>query len=205
MVTTHLFSWIQEAEFYFKLHSEAVSLQPLAQGHQQWIDVGCGPGLVTRLAAARGYEALGIDVNPEMVTVARRIADRKKSSATFRVGSHEDLPEASASVISATSLLAVLPDPVAGLLGLWRGVRPGGTLLIVEPTAEMTVEHARQLIQNGLPAKRSFGLYLWATARQGRVVDPAIYARLHVAHQDYIPLLNGLVGAWIFHKSPGGN
>ena len=200
MVTTRLFSWIQEADFYYRLHAEAVSHLPQAQGNQHWIDMGCGPGLVTRLAAARGYQALGIDVNPQMIAAAQRIAFREKSAATFRVGSFEDVLEASASVISAASLLAVLPDPMAGLFALWRSVRLDGTLLIIEATAEMTVEHAQQLLRNGLPAKRKFGLYLWASARQGRVVDPSLYSRLPFAQRAYIPLLHGLVGAWILHK-----
>ncbi|MEO8609465.1 MAG: class I SAM-dependent methyltransferase [Chloroflexota bacterium] len=195
-----LFSWMQEAEFYYDLHAQAVSLLPKALGRQQWIDVGCGPGLITRLAAARGYQALGIDVNPQMIAAAEQIAQHEKSSATFRLGNFEDIPYESASVISAASLLAVLPDPMAGLLLLWRSVRPGGSLLIIEPTAEMTVEHAHHLIQNGIPAKRKYGLYLWASARQGRAVDSSLYSRLQSSKLDYIPLLHGLVGAWVLHK-----
>ncbi len=201
MVATRLFSWIQEAEFYYSLHAEAVSLLPEAQGDQLWIDFGCGPGLVTRLAAARGYQALGIDVNPRMIAAAQRIARREKCSATFQLGSFEDLPEARVSVISAASLLAVLADPMAGLVALWRAVRPGGTLLIIEPTAEMTVGHAHELIRDGLPGKRKDGLYLWARARQGHIVDPSIYSRLNAAQREFTPLLHGMVGAWILQKA----
>jgi SAM-dependent methyltransferase len=200
MGMTRLFTWMQEAEFYHNLHAEAVALLPEAQGSQRWMDVGCGPGLVTRLAAARGYQALGIDLNPQMIAAAERIARREKSAAIFQVGSVSDLPDTSAAVVSAASLLAMLPDPMVGLNLLWQRVCHGGALLIIEPTAEMTVEHAHPLIRNGLPTKGKYGLYLWAKARQGRTVDSSLYERLETHKVDYVPLLSGLVGAWILHK-----
>lgn len=200
MVAAALFTWMQGADFYYGLHAEAVAALPKAEGSQQWIDVGCGPGLVTRLAAARGYQALGIDINPQMIAAATQIAKSEGSSATFRVGSFEEVSHANVSVISAASLLAVLPDRFAGLTALWQGVRPGGTLLIVEPTAEMTTIHAQQLLRKGILGRRSFGLRLWAYARQGNAVDPSLYARLDSARIDYVPLLEGLVGAWIVGK-----
>lgn len=200
MTSERLFSWLQGAEFYHNLYAEAVALLPEAQGKQEWIDVGCRPGLVTRLAASRGYQAVGIDVNPNMIAAAQQIAQQEKSLANFSVGSFEDVPYESVSVVSAASLLAVVPNPLTGLLRLWRSVQLGGTLLIIEPTAEMTVENAQRLMRNGIPSKGKYGLYLCATARQGRTVDPSIYSHLPASQPDYIPLLYGLVGAWVLRK-----
>ena len=200
MVATRLFTWMQDREFYHGLQAEAVSMLPRAHGTQQWIDVGCGPGLVARLAAARGYHALGIDINPQMVAAAQQTAKREGSTASFRVGSLEEVSNATADVISAASLLAVLDDPMAGLIDLWRGIRPGGTLLVIEPTAEMTVKRAQQLLGNELSTTRNFGLYLWANARQGHAIDPTIYSRVGATRIDYAPLLYGLVGAWFLRK-----
>ncbi|MEP7289973.1 MAG: methyltransferase domain-containing protein [Chloroflexota bacterium] len=201
MNVVRLFTWIQRAEFYHKLHAEAVSLLPEAQGDQQWIDIGCGPGLVTRLAASRGYQALGIDLNPQMIAAAQRIAQHEGSSAVFRQGQVEAVANAAASVISAASLLAVLADPMAGLTTLWQSVRPGGTLLIIEPTAAMTVSHACHLLQNESLGKGKIGLYLWANARQGYTIDPSLYTRLQDAQLKYTALLHGLVGVWILQKA----
>lgn len=197
---TQLFTWVQGADFYRNLHAEAVGLLPKAQGYQRWIDVGCGPGLVARLAAKRGYETLGIDINPSMISAAQRIAQQEGSLANFQVGRVEDLRIMRASVISAASLLAVLPDPMVGLTALWRGVVPGGALLIVEPTTNMTPENAHQVLLNGLPTNRRLGLRLWARARKGHAVDVNLYSRLESAQVDYFPLLQGLVGAWILRK-----
>jgi trans-aconitate methyltransferase len=167
---------------------------------ETWLDIGSGPGLVTRLAAERGYRTVGIDTDPQMVATAQWIARRNHSSAEFQTGDFTSLPAESAQVVSAASLLAVLPDREAGLRTLWHLLRPGGFLLIVEPTHQMTSENAARAIQNGLPKKRIAGLRMWANARQGNIVDPAIYETLVAKAIRFVPLLQGLVGAWVIQK-----
>ncbi|MBP7688570.1 MAG: hypothetical protein KA765_11700, partial [Thermoflexales bacterium] len=98
------------------------------------------------------------------------------------------------------SLLAVLDDKVRGLQALWGSVQPGGALLIIEPTEQMTSESANQLIKNGLSGKRIKGLHMWAAARQGNTIKPALYDTLG-APLEFTPLLSGLVGAWVIRKS----
>lgn len=199
MISTLLFTWLQGANFYFELHKQAVESLPVGNG-ELWLDIGCGPGLVTRFAAERKYRAIGLDTDPQMVAAAKRIARRTHSSADFQTGDFTTLPAESAHVVSAASLLAVLPDREAGLRSLWHLLRPGGTLLIVEPTNQMTVENANRSIQNGLPQKRILGLRMWANARQGSIVDPVIYENLGARATRFQPLLQGLVGAWVIQK-----
>ena len=150
MISTLLFTWLQGADFYFDLHKQAVDFLPAGHG-ETWLDIGSGPGLVTRLAAERGWRATGIDTDPQMVAAAKRIARWKHSPAEFQMGDFTTLPAESAQVVSAASLLAVLPDREAGLRSLWHLLLPGGFLLIVEPTQQMTRENACRAIQNGLP------------------------------------------------------
>ena len=199
MIAPLLFTWLQGADFYRALHHEAVELLPIGDG-EPWLDIGCGPGLVTRFAAERKYRATGIDTDPQMIAAAKRIARRTHSSAEFETGDFTTLPAESAQVVSAASLLAVLPDREAGLRSLWRLLRPGGTLLIVEPTHQMTSENAARAIQNGLPQKRILGLRMWANARQGNIVDPVIYENLGAGAIRFQPLLQVLVGAWVIQK-----
>ncbi|MBZ5628214.1 MAG: methyltransferase domain-containing protein [Acidobacteriia bacterium] len=47
------------------------------------VDLGCGPGLWARQLTRRGYDALGIDISPAMIALARKTAPR----AQFRPGS----------------------------------------------------------------------------------------------------------------------
>ena len=62
MIAPALFTWLQGADFYRELHREAVEALPRGSG-ETWLDVGTGPGLVARLAAANGYRATGIDAD----------------------------------------------------------------------------------------------------------------------------------------------
>ncbi len=199
MIAPLLFNWLQCADFYRALHREAVEMLPIGNG-ETWLDIDCGPGLVTRFAAERKYRAIGLDTDPQMVAAAKRIARRTHSSADFQTGDFTTLPAESAHVVSAASLLAVLPDREAGLRSRWHLLRPGGTLLIVEPTNQMTSENAARAIKNGLPQKRILGLYMWANARQGNIVDLSIYETLGAGTIRFQPLLQGLVGAWVIQK-----
>jgi len=199
MISTLLFTWLQGADYYFDLHQQAVESLPAGKG-ETWLDLGSGPGLVARLAAERGYRALGIDTDPQMVAAAKRIACWKHSPAEFQTGDFTSLPVESAQVVSAASLLAVLPDREAGLRSIWHLLRPSGFLLIVEPTHQMTSENANRAIQNGLSKKRIASLRMWANARQGNIVDPVIYETLGAESIHFQPLLQGLVGAWVIQK-----
>jgi ubiquinone/menaquinone biosynthesis C-methylase UbiE len=93
-----------------------------------------------------------------MIASAKRIARCAHSSAEFQTGDFTSLPAESAQVVTPASLLAVLPNREAGLRSLWHLLRPGGTLLVIEPTRQMTSENAARTIQNGLPKKRLAGL-----------------------------------------------
>ncbi len=192
------FTWVQGAPFYVDVHSQAVALLPSGNG-KTWLDVGCGPGLVARLACDRGYEVLGIDRDPEMVRLAKR-KTRGDPRCRFDVGDINDLSgRHSADVVSAASLLFVLPDPDAAIQQLWDCVRPGGKLLVIETTERMTVDQART-VKKAIPHGRRFVLNLWARARNGRAVPNEIFLSVPARIRDCIPLLNGLVNAGIFEK-----
>jgi 2-polyprenyl-3-methyl-5-hydroxy-6-metoxy-1,4-benzoquinol methylase len=198
-LSARLFAWLHGADFYEDLHRAAVEQLPLGHG-KSWLDVGCGPGLVPRLAAARGYEAVGIDVDHHMIRVARRLAAREASPATFHTENVLQPGAAlrQADVVSAASLLAVVKDKSTALHQLIRCVRPGGKLLIVEPTAQLTVQAADELTRDGALGHRSSGLRMWAHARAGKTVDPHAFGALPY-ETERIDLLRGLVAAWVVH------
>lgn len=154
---------------------------------------------MTRLAAARGYRALGIDRDRHMIAVAQRRAVQAGSSAEFQLGEIERLTAMTprADVISGASLLAVMDDKAAALQALLAAVKPGGCLLIIEPTAAMTPAAADTLIRTGLGGKRVNGLRLWARARHGRAINPDLFNVLPSSAVHYAPLLSGPLGVWI--------
>ncbi len=200
MIGATLFVWLQGAGFYRDLHQQAVELLPQGNG-KTWLDVGCGPGLVARQATARGYNVTGVDADAGMVRAAKRLARWHGSTAVFQQGDLDSLVEQQADVVSAASLLAVLDDKPAGVTALWDCVRPGGYLLLVEPTPAMNPDNARQLIVAGnLPRKRRYGIKMWAAAREGHAVDPTIFTPADAEQTRHVELLEGLVGAWMFQK-----
>lgn len=91
---------------------------------QCFLDVCCGPGYSAGEAAARGADALGIDIAPAMLEEARRLFPK----ATFRVGDAEALDVADTSldaVVCAFGMLH-LPKPERAIDEIFRVLRPGG-------------------------------------------------------------------------------
>ena len=199
-VSAAFFSWVQGAPFYIDVHAQAVDLLPPGS-EKAWLDIGCGPGLVTRLACNRGYDALGIDRDPNMVRFAVRNA-RGNPRCQFAVGDLKRVSgEHSADVVSAASLLFVLPDPGVAVQRLWDCVRPGGRLLVIETSKLMTPEAARR-VKSTMPPGRRLALNLWARTRSGRAVAPEIFDSLSTHASECTPLLSGLIHAWTFVKEP---
>ncbi|MFM7225097.1 MAG: class I SAM-dependent methyltransferase [Actinomycetota bacterium] len=101
----------------------------------RFLDVGCGIGDVTGLAALAGTGAtLGIDVNAEVVAAADERARRLATGATFRVAGIAELGHGELSgfdVVYARCVVSHLPDPQAALAAMLSAVRPGG-LVVVE-------------------------------------------------------------------------
>ena len=150
-LTARFFTHVAAAGFYAALLRDAADLLPDGHG-RTLIDIGCGPGALTRLAAARGYHATGLDSDPAMIAQAARLARRRRSSASFTVATLDDAAGSpgQADVVVAASLLAVVPDPVAALHQLWSCVAPMGMLLVLETSQRMTPANARRLLATGL-------------------------------------------------------
>ena len=102
------------------------------------LDVGCGTGEVTLLAKTRAISGsvYGIDPAPEMISVARSKAARKKLDIDFRVGVIEALPfrDSSIDVVTSSLMMHHLPEDlkVRGLAEIYRVLKPGGRLLIAD-------------------------------------------------------------------------
>src|SRR5262245_4718158 len=91
------------------------------------LDVACGTGAATRLAADRvgpSGSVVGLDANESMLTVARRVCD----DVEWRRGDASALPfpDDSFDVVTCQAGLMFFPDPDGALLEMARAVVPDG-------------------------------------------------------------------------------
>jgi SAM-dependent methyltransferase len=107
-------------------------------------DVGCGHGHSTVLMAEAFPESrfLGIDNHQGSIEAARRnaieagVADRVE----FFVGAATDLSDGAFDLVCFFDCLHDMGDPVAALRRVRQTLRPGGSVMIVEPAAADAVE-----------------------------------------------------------------
>ncbi|MET8024249.1 class I SAM-dependent methyltransferase [Streptomyces avermitilis] len=96
------------------------------------LDLGCGTGSLSLLAAEQGHRVTGVDLSPAMVGLAR--AKTAGRDAAFLVGDAAAPPvgEQRFDVVLVRHVLWTLPGP-GRALRRWCGLlRPGGRLVLVE-------------------------------------------------------------------------
>ena len=103
------------------------------------LDVGCGSGVLTRLAAEEvgsDGEVIGIDPSAEMIQVAKHKAAKVHSKAHFQLGVIESLPfeDERFDIVLSSMMLHHLPPElkVAGLREIFRVLKSGGRLMVVD-------------------------------------------------------------------------
>lgn len=52
-----------------------------------FLELGCATGVITIMADLLGFDACGIEIDADLVSVARRLADKYESNARFALGS----------------------------------------------------------------------------------------------------------------------
>ncbi|MGR6923727.1 methyltransferase domain-containing protein [[Actinomadura] parvosata] len=102
--------------------------------HDRVLDIGCGNGQLTRLAARAARHAVGVDLSEPMLARARSTATAEGlRNITFERGDVQVHPFPPGSFDAAVSRFAVMffNDPVAAFANVARALRPGGRLAFV--------------------------------------------------------------------------
>jgi ubiquinone/menaquinone biosynthesis C-methylase UbiE len=146
---------------------ETAALQP----GERVLDVACGTGVVTRLAAERLGDSgslLGTDVNPGMLEVARSVADGARIK--WHEADAESLPFADESfdVVLCQMGLQFIPNKLASLREMRRVLASGGRAVLNLPG----------------PEPEPMAVFADALARH---VDPKVASFLHLVFSLYEP------------------
>jgi SAM-dependent methyltransferase len=154
-------------------HSRTAVVRGFLERHgvagKRLLDLGCGSGEVSLLAAELGASVLGLDVTPEMVAIAREEARRAglASAARFEVG---DVMSAPLDPVDVTLIVSVLEyySDIAPLLE--RACAATAELLVIVDTRG---PWWRRLLRHALALVKGFKVHYRQPQDFGRVIEKA--------------------------------
>jgi SAM-dependent methyltransferase len=144
------------------------------------LDVGCGPGdvsfIAARLVGPTGT-VVGVDASAEVIGLARgRAAEQGLSTVSFVQSTIADLDMDEVDAVIGRLILMHLPDPASALRRLARLVRPGGLIAF----CECDISAARSVPESPLSQAVVDGI---VGAFAGIGLDPAFGTTLHTLFQ----------------------
>jgi ubiquinone/menaquinone biosynthesis C-methylase UbiE len=138
------------------------------------LDLGCGLGGTLRAAAAAGCGRLvGLEPDPDALTLCRELLGHLGIQATLVAGRGEELPFASDTfdLVTNLTILEHVQDPERVLAEALRVLRPGGVLYTLVPNARFPWEgHYRMVWLPMFPRTLARG-YLRLRGRDPRFLD----------------------------------
>lgn len=143
-----------EHRYYDYLYSKGYSSQEALHKVLQWylpyfngftrvLDIGCGNGEFLQLLQGAGHEAVGVDIDPAMVTQCRQ-QGLNAVEADVRTW----LPTQAAhfdAIFSSNVIEHLAAETVAAIVaGAYQALRPGGLLLLGTPNPESAIVHLHE-------------------------------------------------------------
>lgn len=174
---------------------EAAELEP----EEDVLDVACGTGIVARLAAQNVEEPgriVGLDLNPEMLAVARSVSEEVEPDIEWREGDATALPfeDETFDVVSCQFSFQYFQDRLLALREMRRVLRPGGRLLLnfarsIEhwPSAASLVEALERHVGSDVAAMMKGPFALTDTEQVRSLLDEAGYrdAKMMIAVETF--------------------
>ena len=96
----------------------------------RFLDVGCGVGLAVKMAAERGYEAAGVEINARSAAYARDVMGLPVVNSDL---AHAGFPEGHFSVVLLSHVLEHLSTPHTVFDDIKRVLAPDGVLVVEVP------------------------------------------------------------------------
>jgi SAM-dependent methyltransferase len=130
----------------------------------QLLDVGCGAGQLSLIAARAGARVTGCDIASNWLVQARRSAAAEGLSVVFEEGDAEALPYGNGTFDAVASLIAAMfaPRPELVAAELTRVCRPGGIIAMANWTGpgfvgQMFKAIAKHIAPSGMPSPLLWG------------------------------------------------
>jgi len=130
----------------------------------QLLDVGCGAGQLSLIAARAGARVTGCDIATNWLAQARRSAAAEGLTIVFEEGDAEALPYENATFDVVVSLIAAMfaPHPELVAAELTRVCRPGGIIAMANWTGpgfvgQMFKAIAKHIAPSGMPSPVLWG------------------------------------------------
>jgi ubiquinone/menaquinone biosynthesis C-methylase UbiE len=119
-----------------RMHAALAAALEVSEGGTV-LEVGCGPGNVTRhlrSALAAGVRIAGIDLSGEMIDLARRRAEREgwKNVEYWKADATLWQPSGPLDAVVFSLVLSGLPDPLRCVDRARSWLRPGGQLVVLD-------------------------------------------------------------------------
>ena len=150
------------------------------------LDVACGSGQLSLMAARDGVDVTGVDIAPNQIQRAQARAKAEGLNARFQEGDAEDLPFADANFDFVTSLIGAMFAPHPDLVAreLLRVCSPGGTIAMGNWTPEGFIGQMFKIVSQfvapaGMPAPTLWGSEEVVRERLGQGVSNLTMTRRH--------------------------
>ncbi len=176
------------------------------QPGELWLDLACGTGAVSELAAAAGASVVGIDLSPGLIETARALAAERGLSIDYRVGDCENLEgveDASFDVLSSTVGIMFAPDHEATAGEIARVVKPGGRIGLANWTPESGVGDLFRVMGPFQAAKPPSSPFAWGSESRVRELLGGSFELEISEHDSPIELESGEAYWELFSTSYG--
>jgi ubiquinone/menaquinone biosynthesis C-methylase UbiE len=170
---------------------ELIARAGLRRG-ERVLDVACGTGIVARQAAAvvgTGGRIVGVDVNEDMLRVARAASASGSLPIEWQQGDAEALPfpDRAFDVVFCHQGLVFFPQPAAALAGMRRVLAPAGRAAISScrapafcPTYAILADALDRHVSAAAGRMMRSPFSLWTIAELRRLLVDAGFADVHL-------------------------
>lgn len=171
------------------------ALEKVDLSGKRFLDAGCGTGLFSEAAKARGAEVTAMDVGPNLLA---RVQEKCRCQTAVGDVLALPFPDASFDIVLCTEVIEHTPDAATAIGELARVLRPGGTLVLTTPNR---VWHPLIRLANVLKIRPYEGLENWArwgelrswiAANGLEIVDQRGFNALPFIHPFTYPLIDRL-------------